>query len=477
MPEFPKFGQEQYDLSNSAGCADQSCNINYIINRPVVTVSDGGGCCDCPPGPQGPPGPPGARGEAGESSCPNFYAGPLLPEETPIDEQAFQDLLESKGYIVQLNTGDGLYTQAEVDADIVTYPDGEISYIRSATGQIGTGLTSNTEDLYPMAYETIGANGVSYYNHTPTFGQFLEMCGLRDGTGTTEQRKNFYKTGNNRQQIPSLLNCNNAPSGSNAPVGVVSRVYTFVSRDSSATSGVNGPYLLEQFKNNVQGIMDGTVRSDTFQTDNPASLTNLGHQIVKEDGSIGVAYDCEDCIQGPPDSNRLETLDNLGSCDYFVDTENGVLYTRDGNWPTNAPKFNENGIPLRRKPDIELPPPTPRSIGGVLLKITTNTEFDVPENPSPKAFRWKYAFDIVRFNPANDSFTVVRSSTPNEYALNGCEVFNDLDGIGSGQFVNFPNAPTQFEMLPIRTGTIVLAKKESGKYIFSIPNAYKAGCE
>jgi hypothetical protein len=474
MPEFPKFTAEDYEQSRRVGCSDDSCNINYIINRPGVSTSGGGGgdgCCDCPPGPQGPPGPAGPRGDSGSTGCSNVYAGPLLSSNNAgIDEQAFQDLLGSKGYIVQLNVVGGNYSVAEIDADVVTYPNGDISFL-NINGTIGSGQTSNEQTFYPIAYQTIGPTGISYYNHTPSFEQFLEMCGLRDTNGTTEERKNFYKTGNNRQQIPSLLNCNNAPSGT------PSRIYTFISKEGAAMGGVNGPYYLSQFKDTVSGIIDGTIRSDTYSSDNPATVSNLGHEIIKSDGSIGVAYDCVDCIQGPPDANILSTISGLTSCDVFVDTENGVMYTRDPeDWPSGSPRFNQNGIPLRRQPSFpEIPPPpavrnTPQD-NTFFARITASS----PVGATPPFFKWTYTFEEVFPNTSNGFTTTTSGMTGT--AINGCEILNDIEGIGLGIFDNFPAG--SFEMLPIRTGVVVLMQKNKNPetYAFSIPNAYKARCQ
>jgi len=477
MTNFPKFGQEDFDKLKLQSCADDSCDVNFIVSRPVVSSGGDGGCCDCPPGPPGPPGPRGAKGDPGDGGpCPKVYAGPLLPPDGPgIDEQAFQDLMESRGYIVQLSIVGGNYSQAEIDADVFTYPNSEIQYVQSSDGTLSGGLQSNEEEFWPFAYETIGANGIGYYNHTPTFGQFLEMCGLRDSTGTTEQRRNFYKTGNNRLQIPSLINCVNAPT---VPAqGLVPRTYTFVSRNSSAIGGSNGPYYLEQFKNTVNGIINGTIRSDDFQGDNPAILTNLGHQIVKSDGTVGVAYDCQDCIQGPPDSNILDNSGNLNDCDVFIDTQNGVMYSRDeaGDWPSGAPRFNPNGIPLRVPfPDQELPLPPPRiRKETVLIRITNSTR--VITNPDPNLQNiWVYTYEIVDFNPSTLEYNLLRPGNPGTFAYNSCEVLRDKDGIGQDQFINFPN--NTIEMLPIRNGIVVVAKKDGQHYIFSVPNAYKAGC-
>lgn len=481
MPEFPKFGQEQYDASRTSGCSDETCNVNFIVNRPIVdSGGDGGGCCDCPPGPQGPPGPPGAKGDPGDGGiCPKVYAGPLLPPDGPgIDEQAFEDLMESRGYIVQLKIAVGglpnqvgRYSQAEINADVYTYPNSEIQYVQSADGQLSAGLSSNEDEFWPFAYETIGPTGIKYYNHTPSFGQFLEMCGLRD-----HANRNHYKTGNNRLDIPSLLNCENAP---NSPgQGLIPRIYTFVSRNSSASGGSNGPYYLQEFKNTVSGIMNGSIRSENFQSDNPATLTNLGHEIVKSDGTVGVAYDCEDCIQGPPDSNRLTDSADLNNCDVFIDTENGVMYSRDetGDWPSGAPRFNPNGIPLRAPfPDQELPLPPPRTKKETeLIQITGNTRVTSNADPNLQNI-WSYNYSIVEFNPSTLQYNVLRPGNPGTFAYNSCEVLRDKDGIGQDQFINFPN--NTIEMLPIRTGIVVVAKKDGQHYIFSVPNAYKAGCE
>jgi hypothetical protein len=474
MPEFPVFGSNEFNETRRSGCADDSCNINYIINRQTTTSGSGSdSCCDCPPGPQGPPGPKGETGTSGSTGCSNVYAGPLLPANTgPIDEQAFQDLLSNKGYIVKLEVTGGLYNQVEVDADVTTYPGGNIQFVNSSNGTLFAGNTSNETDFYPFAYETVSAvTGISYYNHTPTFGQFLEMCGLRDSAiGTADDRKNFYKV-SNRSSIPSLLKCNNDPIPSRA------RLYTFISKDSSVTGGVNGPYHLTAFSDTVTGVINGSIRSSTYSSDNPVPLTNLGHQIVKSDGTVGVAYSCEDCIQGPSTSNRLTDVNALGSCDVFVDTENGVMYTRDetGDWPSGAPRFNENGIPFRRQPQIpEIPSPPPKNPKvdyTFMARITGST----PVAGAPPFFKWTYTFEAV-FPATNGTFiTTVPSVTGS--AMNGAEVNNDLNGIGLGLFDAFPAG--SFEMLPIRTGTIVMMQKEPtiSTYAFSIPNAYKARCE
>lgn len=486
MPEFPKFGQQESQQAIKSGCSDEACNINYIISRPGVSSGGDGGCCDCPPGPQGPPGPPGPKGAPGDGGvCPKVYAGPLLPPAAGIDEQAFQDLLGTRGYIVQLRLAVnaapnqvGRYSQAEVDADVFTYPNSEIQYVDSSNGALSGGLPSNEEEFWPFAYETIGPTGIKYYNHTPTFGQFLEMCGLRDATtGTPEQKRNFYTTGNNRAQIPSLLNCENAPANSQEP-NLQPRIYTFISRSASASGGSNGPYYLEEFKNTVTGITNGTIRSDTFQGEERATLTNLGHSIIKTDGTIGVAYDCEECIQGPPDSNRLTNSADVNECDVFVDTQNGVVYSRDedGDWPSGAARFNPNGIPLRAPfPDRELPLPPPKKAKETeLIRIISSVR--VTTNPDPNLQNiWFYNYEIVKFNPQNLGYTTLRPANPGSFAYNSCEVLRDKDGIGLDQFINFPN--NTIEMLPIRNGIVVVAKKDGQHLIFSVPNAYKAGCE
>jgi hypothetical protein len=477
MPEFPKFTAEDYEQSRRVGCSDDSCNINYIINRPGVSTSGGGGgsgdgCCDCPPGPQGPPGPAGPRGDSGSTGCSNVYAGPLVSSSTTgIDEQAFQDLLGSKGYIVRLSVVGGNYSVAEIDADVVTYPNGDISFL-NINGTIGSGQISNEDTFYPIAYQTVGPTGISYYNHTPSFQQFLEMCGLRDAASKDPSYSTpaeLYTVGY-RNDIPSLLNCVNAQVPNNRP-------YTFISKEGAAMGGVNGPYYPTQFKNTVSGIVSGTIRSDTYSSDNPATVSNLGHEIIKSDGSIGVAYDCIDCIQGPPDANILSTISGLTSCDVFVDTENGVMYTRDDqDWPSGSPRFNQNGIPLRRQPSFpEIPPPpavrNPPVDNTFFARITGSTGVGA----TPPFFKWTYQFEQVFPNTSN-GFTTTTSGITGT-AINGSEILNDIEGIGDGIFDNFPAG--SFEMLPIRTGVVVLMQKNKNPetYAFSIPNAYKARCE
>ena len=475
-PQFPTFGSDQFEASKKSGCASDACDVNFIINKPSTPIyTDNGDCgCDCPPGPQGPPGPRGANGASGDGACGNFYGGPLVPENTGlIDERSFAELLDYRGYIVALSTINNTYDQDEIDADITTYYNGNIGYISFVTGlPFGATLPpfSDEQDFYPLAYETIGENGVSYYNHTPSFRQFLEMCGKRD-SAVTGGNSQYYMTGNNRNQIPSLLNPRVAISP-NLP-----RIYTFISNDSSVTSGASGPYKLSAFKSMVAGVVGDSIFGSApdpaalgaVKADNPTPITNLGHQIAKEDGTIGVAYDCDDCIQ-THESNHIPDAGSLTNCDKFIDTENGVLYNRDptGDWDNGNPKFNENGIPLRRQPKIpEIPQGKQRKEEFILATIISSIGIAT----TAPFHRWKYTFQKTTFV---DGLFVTQGTTYAEFAYNGAEAKDDIEGIGEGLFDGFTGST---EMLPIRNGTVVHMKKQGVAYVFSMPNAYKVRCE
>ena len=269
-----------------------------------------------------------------------------------------------------------------------------------------------------------------------------------------------------RADIPSLLTSDGYNDG----------VYTFISKDKSVIDSANGPYQLKKFKDLTQGIVDGVIRSDEFKSENPTSFTNLGEKIINSGGDIGVDYDCEDCIN-VAEENRLTDIADVGDCDIFVDTENGVMYTRDGNWPdSSTPKFKENGIPLRRTPVIPEPEVYPAEKPNTFTAIILSSEpYPIPTASAPH-FKWRYRFNEVTFNDTQKKFIPKASETDyvNSWAYNGAENNGDLNGIGNGLFDNFPTG--SFEMLPIRPNTVVTMIFDAGKYIFSMPNAYKAGC-
>jgi hypothetical protein len=464
-PQFPTFGSDQFEASKKPGCASDACDVNFIINKPSTPTygNTGDCCCDCPPGPQGPPGPPGPTGSS-ESICGNTFAGPLLPpNEDDIDQKAFDNLISFKGYIVALRTQDGTYDINNMDASVTTDISATQAYINPANGTMsGNPNISGEKDLYPIAYRTISQvdPSITYDNYNPTFEQFIRMCGVRD-----RSNEDFYLTGTNRRTIPTLLNPQNNSR--------ISRTFTFISNDSSVVGSANGPYNLGQFKETASGVVDGTVTHSQISADNPKIRTDLGLQITTNDG-IGVAYECEDCIQAP-EENKLTDLATIGSCDSFIDTENGVLYTRDktgepptgtSNWPSGIPRFNANGIPLRREPNI----PEQffrRKEEFILATIVSST----PIFPTAPFHSWKYTFRKTTFV---DGLFIALEPLYEEFAYNGAEAMNDIEGIGEGLFDGFTGSA---EMLPIRNGTVVHMKKQGEAYIFSMPNAYKVRCE
>lgn len=471
MSQFPKFTKADFLAAQVQNCSEEFCDVSFIVSGPPA--SSGGGCCDCPPGPPGPPGPAGPPGEAGDASCFKVYAGPLFPDSGQgVDPLAFEELKQKKGYIVRLNLGTQGYSQSYDASVVVNGPSGNgyISLSGANAGTInGSSQISENGIIYPLA---IQKSFGEYYNYSSinTFEDFLKAKAGQEGKVDLD----YYTKQENVNKIPDLLN--NASTGG---------LYTFISNDNSVKESPNGPYNLTAFKDLVTGITDGSIKADGIKSDNPPSLTNLGRLIKKADGSIGADYDCEDCIKPKEGEYVLASDTELGPCDVFVDTENGVLYERDPtNWGEDGdggPRFKEHGIPLRRQPVIpEIPPPPEETT--FLAIITGNTPFNqtlTPALPAPY-YRWLYSFKPATFDTVSTSPTfnkfIASSSTKydNVKAWNGAENNNILEAIGEGMFANFNSS--QFEMLPIRTGTVVTIKFAAGKYIFTIPNAYKAGC-
>jgi len=465
---FPKFTLNDFNSAKIEGCSNDNCDVAFIVSKAVS--SGGNGCCDCPPGPSGPPGPAGPPGPSGDSSCVKVFAGPLFPDpEEEIDPVSFESLLNTKGYMVRLNANYDAEEEGEsaaFDASIITSGPGNQGYINPSTGAITAGDNPNESGngfIYPLDKVTTSSTGNDYYSSTVSFRDFLELKSTKDST--PQASKNYLEA--DKTQIPSLLTGDGYNTGN----------YTFISKDKSAIDSVNGPYRLKKFKDLASGIVGGSIRSDEFKSDNPVSLTNLGEKIINSGGEIGADYGCEDCIN-VEEQNRLTDIQDVGDCDVFVDTENGVMYTRDGNWPdSSTPKFKQNGIPLRRTPVIPDPEIYPAPKPKVFAAIIKSSEpFPNPTAPSPY-YKWRYRFNEVTFNSTTNSFVekTTETSYNNSWSYNGAENNNDVYGIGRNDM--FGSLPVgSLELLPIRVGTVVTMTFDAGKYIFCVPNAYKTGC-
>lgn len=462
-PPKTSFSVTDFKNINKDLCDDTPCGASVVVSEnPCPECCGGGGGGE--PGPPGPQGPKGDPGEPGSASCPKIFAGPLLADpEEPIDPMAFEALLNQTGYIVrlQLGTGSSYDTQQSLPADISVSGPGEQGYIpasgASAGTILGTAIVSNTVSgiLYPIAIKT-DFNGIPNYTNINTFRDFIKARG-----NDLQLNSDYYLTGDNRYLIPSFLN-------------QIPNNYTFISNDRSVTESANGPYNLKAFKDLTNGIIGskdpqtgvitpGTIRYTNMDVVNPPSVTNLGKKIINEEGEVGVSYNCETCIQPIGEQYKLNSAEDAAACDFFVDTENGVLYSKDDDDPT---KFRENGIPLRRTPQIpELPnvSPPPKDLVGKIIAAIPMQDF---------TYKWQYFVQLgAQWDTESNQFVATGATVT---AYNGAENNGDLQGIGTGQFSGFGNID-DIKMLPIANNIVVPISKVGSVYMFSLSNAYQ-GC-